>query len=92
MFAFLKAWRDRKRTDQFLSLMLVARQDTNIRVQLLRILNQDKRKRHAALNAWIRELKFRSAPVSFTESITCLLDDQIADRAQRLLETDDTKS
>lgn len=90
MFALLQKWRQKKRTDRFLSLMVVARQDATIASQLLTILKQEESRRHATLNSWIHELKLQSAPATFTDAISCLLDDQIAVRAQQLLEADDS--
>ena len=92
MFLLLRKWREHKRTDRFLSLMVVAREDATIASRLLTILRQDEFNRHAMLRSWIHELKRESAPVSFTDAISCLLDDQIAARAEQLLKADDSIS
>jgi|TARA_Y100000310_G_scaffold325974_2_gene390252 hypothetical protein len=92
MFSFLQKRRRRKQTDLFLSLMVVAKEDAAIAARLLTILNQDDLERRATLSTWIRELKFQSAPVAFTDALSCLLDDQIAERAKRLLEADDANT
>jgi len=86
MFSFLKRWQAHSGSDPFFSLMMVAREDVDIRLHLMAILNQDAFNRHSLLNTWIRELQLQGAPESFIKALGFLLDDDVATRAIDILE------
>jgi len=71
--------------DNFVSLIQVAREDANIRQQLLSILSQERKKRGSILNSYINDLQLKKAPVEFIAAIACLLQDDIADKALEIL-------
>jgi len=71
--------------DNFVSLIQVAREDANIRQQLLSILSQERKKRGSILNSYINDLQLKKAPVEFISAIACLIQDDIADKALEIL-------
>ncbi|MDK1023345.1 MAG: hypothetical protein QGD92_03835 [Gammaproteobacteria bacterium] len=87
MFNFLKRWQAQSRSEPFLSLMVVASEDEAMQQHLLAILRQNSFNRHSLLNTWIAELILQSAPESFTRALGFLLDDEVAERALAVLES-----
>ncbi len=74
--------------EPFVQLMSVAREDADIRAQLISILQQDPFNRKSRLNTWIRTIQLEQAPASFIHAVTYLLEDEIADKALQLLSGD----
>jgi|TARA_B100001971_G_C18211908_1_gene551266 hypothetical protein len=85
LFKYLKKFFSSSGDEHFLQFISVARQDEHIREQLISILNQDPFNRKSSLNTWVRTMQFQQAPESFVHAATCLLEDDIADKALQLL-------
>jgi hypothetical protein len=77
--------------ETFVRLIQIAREDTEIREQLLRILSLDPPNRKSALRTFIQEMKLKSAPREFVSAIACFLDDRIAGKALDILANDSDK-
>lgn len=68
-----------------MQLMSVAREDADIRAQLIEILTQNPFNRKSSLNTWIHTMQLQRAPAPFVRAISYLLDDATADKALQLL-------
>jgi hypothetical protein len=73
--------------DDFIRLIQVARDDPEIRHQLLSILSLDPFHRESVLNSWLDQLKHQNAPPEFIRAIRCLTDTAIAGKALELLKS-----
>ncbi|MCZ6502808.1 MAG: hypothetical protein O6945_09875 [Gammaproteobacteria bacterium] len=82
---YLNKFFSQRDDEPFVQLMSVAREDADIRAQLISILQQDPFNRKSRLNTWIRTMQLQQAPESFVHAITYLLEDETADKALRLL-------
>ena len=71
--------------ETFVRLIQVAREDPEIREQLLSILSLDKFNRKSALHSFLEKMRFMKAPEEFLSAIACFLDDQVAEKALELL-------
>ena len=72
--------------EDFITLIRVAREDSEIRQQLLQILRLDAFHRQSLLNSWIEDLRMKNAPKELIRSLLCLVDDDIAEKAAELIE------
>lgn len=75
--------------DNFVTLISVAQDSPQIRVQLLSILDQTPFQRQSLINTWIEDLKLAGAPRELQTALTALLDEEVADRARLLLRSSD---
>jgi len=71
--------------EPFVNLIRVAQEDDKIRSQLLGILSLDKFNRKSALNTLLEDMRLKGAPEEFVSAITCLLDDDVAEKALEIL-------
>jgi len=71
--------------ENFVRLMVLARQDPGIRSQLLNILMQDAFQRQSALNTWIEDMRIKGAPPELISAISCLLNENLANKARDIL-------
>ncbi len=71
--------------ETFIRLIQVANEDKEIRNKLITILSLDKEKRKFMLNTWLQEMKYKKAPSDFLTSISYFLDDDIAERALKII-------
>ena len=71
--------------EDFIALIRVAREDSEIRRQLLKILHLDAFHRQSLLNSWIEDLRLKNAPRELIRSLLCLVDDDIAEKAAELI-------
>ena len=71
--------------DYLITLISVARENLQIKDQLLSILRQPAFQRHSMLNTWLEDLKFAGAPRELRDAMAGLLDDEVAERALDLL-------
>ena len=79
--------------EPFVALMRVAQEDPEIQSQLIFILSQNRFNRVSILNSYIENLRLRQAPRDFISALACLLDDDIAQKALKILKTSyDAKS
>lgn len=66
--------------------MRVAREDADVRHQLLIILSQTAFNRTSMLNTLIDEMRLNRAPSEITTALACLLNHEVAHRALQMLE------
>lgn len=85
MLKYLNKIFSQRDDEPFVQLMSVAREDADIRAQLISILSQDPFHRKSRLNTWIRTMQMQQAPESFIHAMTYLLEDDTADKALQLL-------
>ena len=71
--------------ETFVTLMRVAKEDAEIKKQLLTILSQNRFNRASILNSYVEDLRLQKAPKEFISAIACLLDDRIAAKALEIL-------
>jgi hypothetical protein len=74
--------------EDFITLMRVAREDADIRRQLLVILSQTDFNRTSMLNTLIDEMRLNNAPSEISAALSCLLDREVALKAMQLLKGD----
>lgn len=77
--------------ETFVLLIQVAREDPEIRDQLLTILSLESLKRRSALCTLLKDLKLKQAPQEFVSAIACFLDDSVAEKALAILKDKDIK-
>jgi hypothetical protein len=71
--------------ETFIRLIQVANEDKEVKDKLLAILSLEKEKRKFMLNTWLQEMKYKKAPSDFLTSISYFLDDDIAERALKII-------
>ena len=72
--------------DNFVTLLSVAHDSPQIRVQLLSILRHTPFQRKSLINTWLEDLKLAGAPSELQNALSALLDEDVADRALLLLQ------
>ena len=72
--------------ETFVSLIRTALKDKDIGSRLRAILHQPPFHRKSLLHAMLADLKLQSAPPDFIQAIACLLDDEVATKARKLLD------
>lgn len=72
--------------DNFVTLLSVAQDSPEIRVQLLWILRHRPFQRKSLINTWLEDLKLAGAPRELQNALSALLDEDVADRALLLLQ------
>ena len=63
-----------------IALVQVLKEDYKIRSKIEPILSLDQFNRKSALNTWLEQLKFQQAPEKFIVLISCLIEDDIAEK------------
>ena len=82
-----RAFRHKKTSDDnFLTLLSVAQDSPQIRVQLLSVLRHTPFQRKSLINTWLEDLKLAGAPRELQNALSALLDEDVADRALLLLQ------
>lgn len=71
--------------ENFIALVQVLKEDDKIRSKVEPILSMDPFNRKSALNTWLEQLKFQQAPKKFMALISCLLDDDIAEKLLQVI-------
>ena len=71
--------------ETFVTLIRVAREDSEVRKTLAGILSQPPFHRKSLLNTLLEEMKLRGAPPDFISAINALLDDAVAIRAKEMI-------
>lgn len=71
--------------EDFVTLIQVARENEDIRNQLLVILSQDAFNRVSIINSFIEDMRLKSAPKELISAIACLLDESAAEKAFEIL-------
>ncbi|MCK4797651.1 MAG: hypothetical protein KAT05_09730 [Spirochaetes bacterium] len=72
--------------EAFITLIEIAKEDKKIKNMLLPILRLDHFNRKSVLNTYISKMKLKNAPKNFTEAISYLLDDEIANKVLEIIE------
>jgi hypothetical protein len=70
----------------FVRLIQVLKEEPDIRETLKSILTLDTFHRKSALNTWLEELSLKKAPQQFRSALSCLLDDDIAQKALEIIQ------
>jgi len=73
--------------ETFVSLIQLAREDSEIGQRLLGLLGLDDFNRKSFLGSWIEEARLRGAPEEFVRALGYLRDDEIAHQTRELLES-----
>jgi hypothetical protein len=71
--------------DTFVTLIRLAQEDAVVRKQLLTILNLPSQQRNVLLTILIDDMKSKSAPSEFVAAIACLLGEEVADTAHKMI-------
>ena len=71
--------------EDFITLIRVAQEDSEIKSQLSSILALDAFNRKSALNTFLEELRLRQAPKEFISAIATLLDEEVAEQVLKIL-------
>ena len=71
--------------ENFIALVQVLKEDYKIRSKIEPILSLDKFNRKSALNTWLEQLKFQQAPEKFIVLISCLIEDDIAEKLLQVI-------
>jgi hypothetical protein len=71
--------------EDFITLIRVAQEDSEIKSQLSSILALDSFNRKSALNTFLEELRFRQAPKEFISAMSTLLDEEVAEQVLKIL-------
>ncbi len=71
--------------EAFVTLMRVAQEDADVRRILAGILGQSPFHRKSLLHTWVEEMKLKGAPVDFVSAIGALLDDDVAEKARKMI-------
>jgi len=69
----------------FISLLRAACDDAGVNAALQKLLSLPDEERRAFVRGWLSELLVKEAPKDFTEAITCLLDDAVAEKAYAVI-------
>ena len=71
--------------EDFITLIRVAQEDSEIKSQLSSILALDSFNRKSALNTFLEELRLRQAPKEFILAMATLLDEEVAEQVLKIL-------
>ncbi len=80
-----KSTRSIAENEDFITLIRVAQEDSEIKSQLSSILALDAFNRKSALNTFLEELRLRQAPKEFISAIAALLDEEVAEQVLKIL-------
>lgn len=72
-------------SDDFVNLIQLAKEDINIRSQIIEILELSSTERHVFLDNFIIELKTKKAPADFIDIFIFLKDDDVADKVYDII-------
>lgn len=71
--------------EDFVALIQAAREDEELRDQLLAILSQSPFHRTSIINSFVENMRLNNAPKELISAIACLLDDSVAEKALEIL-------
>jgi len=71
--------------ENFIALVQVLKEDYKTRSKIEPILSLDQFNRKSALNTWLEQLKFQQAPEKFIVLISCLIEDDIAEKLLQVI-------
>jgi hypothetical protein len=81
---FIKT-RKSNREDSFIQLLSVIKNDAEIRIRIIHLLKLDSYQRRNVLNRWLEQLRRNSTEENLRQSLSCLFDDEVADKTLSLL-------
>ncbi len=71
--------------ETFIRLIQVAIEDKEIKNRLVSILSLEKEKRNFALKIWLQEMRFKKAPEDFITAISYFLENDVAEKALKII-------
>jgi hypothetical protein len=71
--------------ENFIALVKVLKEDDKIRSKIEPILSLDPFNRKSALNTWLEQLKFQQAPKKFIALLSCLINDDVAEKLVQVI-------
>ena len=74
--------------ENFIALIQAAIEDSEMRRQLLAIVQLDSFNRASLLGTYVSSLQFKGAPSELIEALNCLKDDKIAEKTREILLND----
>jgi hypothetical protein len=77
--------------DTFVTLIRLAQEDAVVRKQLLTILNLPSQQRNVLLTILIDDMKSKLAPSEFVAAIACLLSEDVAHTAHKMISKEEWK-
>ena len=80
---FPKTGGEAEEQEDFITLVRVAEEDVEVRSQIASILKLESFHRQSLLNSWIEELHLKKAPDELIRALSCLLDDDVAEKTMR---------
>lgn len=75
--------------ETFVNLIVIAREDPEVRRTLEAILTADAFHRKSMLNTWLDDLRAKKAPKDFITALGHLLDDEVAEKALEMIRKPD---
>ena len=72
--------------DSLVTLIHIAREDAQIKHQLLKILSLDQFNRQSALNTLVDDMRLKGAPEVLIRAMSNLLDDAVSEKTREMLE------
>ncbi|MHA2032303.1 MAG: hypothetical protein ACW99Q_23260 [Candidatus Kariarchaeaceae archaeon] len=75
------------RSDQFECLIQVIQDDEEIKNRIIQLLKLDSYQRRNVLNRWLEQLRREDALEKLRQPLSCLFDDDIADKTLLILKT-----
>jgi hypothetical protein len=73
--------------DQFVYLLLAAKEDENMRARLLEVLRKDDINRIAEIESWAQASESKNAPQAFVQALRYLKNTEVAFKAIEVLST-----
>ena len=77
--------------DTFVTLIRLAQEDAIVRTHLQAILNLPSHQRQSLLNNFIDDMKSKSVPSEFVAANACLLDEEVAHTAHKMINNEEWK-
>lgn len=72
-------------SDSFIQLIEIMRDDPEINERVIDLLNSESYQRRIVLNNWLEQLRRTKAPENLRQALSCLLDDQVAEKVLKLI-------
>ena len=74
--------------ENFVALIQAAMEDSEMRKQILAIVQLDSFNRVSLIGTYVSSLQFKGAPPEIIEALNCLNDDKIAEKTREILSND----
>ena len=79
------------RSEQFTQLIQVIQDDDEIKNRIVQLLKLDSYQRRNVLNRWLEQLRKENASEELRQPLSCLFDDDIADKILLILKKNRTR-